>query len=75
MRHCGRRRALLPVPFPVWDGLAAVSSVLPAPPLTEGQMALMKRDNIADPDLPGLEALEVHPTAVDVVLRRDFPTS
>ena len=75
MRHCGRRRALLPVPFPVWDALAAASSVLPAPPLTEGQVALMKRDNIADPDLPGLEALEVHPTPVNVVLRRDFPTS
>ena len=61
MRHCGRRRALLPVPFPVWDGLAAASSVLPAPPLTEGQVALMKRDNVADPDLPGLEALGVLP--------------
>jgi hypothetical protein len=35
----------------------------------------MKRDNIADPELPSLEALEVHPTPVDVVLRRDFPTS
>ena len=75
MRHCGRWRGLLTVPFPVWDGLAAASSVLPAPPLTEGQVALMKRDNIADPDLPGLGALGVHPTPVDVVLRRDFPTS
>ena len=75
MHHCGRRRALLPVPFPVWDGLAAASSVLPAPPLTEGQVALMKRDNVADPDLPGLEALGVVPTTVEDVLRRDFPTS
>ena len=75
MRHCGRRRALLPVPFPVWDGLAAASSVLPAPPLTEGQVALMRRDNLADPDLPGLNALGVVPTAIEDVLRRDFPVS
>ena len=34
MHHCGRRRVLLPVPFPVWDGLAAASRVLPVPPLT-----------------------------------------
>jgi uncharacterized protein YbjT (DUF2867 family) len=75
MRHCGRRRALLPVPFPVWDALAAACRVLPAPPLTEGQVALMKRDNVADPDLPGLKALGVVPTTVANVLRRDFPAS
>ena len=75
MHHCGRRRVLLPVPFLVWDGLAAASTVLPAPPLTEGQVALMKRDNIADPDLPGLSALGVVPTAVEDILRRDFPAS
>ena len=75
MRHCGRQRALLPVPFPVWDAVAAASRVLPAPPLTEGQVALMKRDNVADPDLQGLEALGVIPTTVKDVLRRDFPTS
>ena len=73
MRHYGRRRLLLPVPFPVWEGLAAVSRILPTPPLTEGQVALMKRDNIADPALPGLEALGVTPTPVAKVLRRDFP--
>ena len=73
MRHYGRRRLLLPVPFPVWEGLAAASRVLPAPPLTEGQVALMKRDNVADPALPGLETLGVTPTPVAEVLRRDFP--
>ena len=56
MHHCGRRRMLLPVPFLVGDGLAAASAVLPAPPLTEGQVALMKRDNIADPELPWPES-------------------
>ena len=74
MHHCGRQRALLPVPFPVWDAVAAASRVLPVPPLTEGQVALMKLDNVADPDLQGLEALGVNPTTVKDVLRRDFPT-
>ena len=73
MHHNGRRRVLLPVPFLVWDELAAASSVLPAPPLTEGQVALMKRDNVADPDLPGLKALGVVPTTVEDILRSDFP--
>jgi len=29
--------------------------------LTEGQVALMKRDNIVDPGLPGLSALALLP--------------
>jgi len=75
MHHCGRRRVVLPVPFPVWHALAAASSVLPRPPLTEGQVALMKRDNVADPDFADLGALGVVPTAVEDVLRSDFPAS
>jgi NADH dehydrogenase len=73
VRHYSRRSLLLPVPFLVWEGLAAASRILPAPPLTEGQVALMKRDNVADPALPGLESLGVTPTPVAEVLRRDFP--
>ena len=63
MHHSGRRRVLLPVPFPVGMNSPAASAVLPAPPLTEGQVALMKRDNIADPNSLGLKALGVVPTA------------
>ena len=53
MRHIDRRRPLLPVPFPVWNVLAAACRMLPSPPLTEGQVALMRQDNVADPGLPG----------------------
>lgn len=70
MQHVGRRRALTPVPFPVWESLAALSRVLPSPPLTEGQVALMKQDNVADPGLPGLSALAIRPVAVETELRR-----
>lgn len=61
MRSIGRRRWLVPVPFAIWDSIAAAANMLPEPPLTEGQVALLKRDNIASPDHPGLSALGVTP--------------
>lgn len=70
LRKSDRRRPLLPVPFAVWDGLAQLARLLPSPPLTEGQVALMKRDNVADPSLPGLEALDISPRHINEELRR-----
>lgn len=70
MRHVGRRRALLPVPFPLWDPLAAACRLLPSPPLTEGQVALMRRDNVADPGLAGFGALGLDPAPIEAELRR-----
>lgn len=71
-RHVGRRPLLLPVPLAVWDGLAAAAKLLPNPPLTDAQVFLMSRDNIASPDLPGLKDLDVTPTSIETVLKRDF---
>jgi NADH dehydrogenase len=70
MDHAGRRPRLIPLPFAVWDALALAAGVLPTPPLTEGQVALMKQDNIAPPDLPGLASLGIRPTAIGEVLTR-----
>lgn len=70
MHRSGRRRLLVPVPYFVWDGLAAAATVLPTPPLTEGHVALMKRDNIAAPGMPGLQDLDVSPTAINRALDR-----
>lgn len=72
MDFTGRRRRLLPLPFPLWDALALAAGVLPTPPLTEGQVALMKQDNTVPPDLPGLETLGIEPTSIDEILARDF---
>lgn len=69
MRHLGRRPLLLPVPFALWDAAAAIAGLLPAPPLTEGQVALMKRDNLAAPDLPGLAELGINATPIAAVLQ------
>jgi NADH dehydrogenase len=72
MDHAGRRPRLIPLPFAIWDALALAAAVLPTPPLTEGQVALMKQDNIALPDLPGLDSLGIRPTPISAVLTRDL---
>jgi NADH dehydrogenase len=68
--HIGRRRLLLPVSFPLWDVLAAAGRLLPSSPLTEGQVALMRQDNVADPRQPGFGALGIDPLSVETELRR-----
>lgn len=71
-RHVGRRPLLLPVPLAVWNGLASVAKLLPSPPLTDAQVFLMSRDNVASPELPGLKELGVTPTSIETVLKSDF---
>ena len=62
------RRLLLPVPFGVWDVLAAAASVLPRPPLTAAQVTLMKQDNVVAEGASSLETLNIAPTALEDVL-------
>lgn len=71
-RHLGRRRLLVPLPFAVWSGLALAMSLLPSPPLTESQVELMQRDNVADPARPGLAALAVQPVPLEEALAQRF---
>jgi uncharacterized protein YbjT (DUF2867 family) len=70
LRATGRRRPLVPVPFAAWDAIAAAMGLLPSPPVTEGMVALMRRDNVADPRLPGLAALGVTPRPLQAELDR-----
>ena len=46
LEQMARRTVMIPVPFLVWDILAAVMALLPDPPLTRDQVKLMKRDNV-----------------------------
>src|SRR5699024_10612018 len=46
LARTGRRRLLLPIPFPLWRLLAAALSILPDPPLTRDQVVLMQQDNV-----------------------------
>jgi NADH dehydrogenase len=68
VRQTRRRRLLLPVPFPVWDFLAAFVSILPHPPLTRAQVTLMKQDNVVDKRALSLEDLGIEPTALEDIL-------
>lgn len=68
LARMGRRRLLLPVPLPAWELLARAALVLPSPPLTPAQIALMRSDNVADADAPSLKDLGVEATTLEAVL-------
>ena len=55
----GKRRLLIAVPFAVAKIQARLFELLPNPPLTTGQVDLLKADNIASGTLPGLQELKI----------------
>lgn len=59
-----RQCFLVPVPFSVWGALARVLSILPNPPLTVHQLALLSHDNVTAHDLPGYLDLALNPRGV-----------
>ena len=59
---------LLPLSFTLWQAVAVLSEFVPGAPLTRSQVALMRRDNVASPELPGLRDLHVSPTALEDVV-------
>ncbi|WFU51556.1 complex I NDUFA9 subunit family protein [Sinorhizobium terangae] len=59
----------VPVPFAVWSILATASEFLPAAPVTRNQVDLMRFDNVATRDLPGLKELEIQPRGIEDVIR------
>jgi NADH dehydrogenase len=63
-----RRRILAPVPFFVWDTLAALMAFLPNPPLTRDQVTLMKRDNVVERKEMRLQDLGINPVPVEEIL-------
>ncbi len=68
LQRIGRRPATIPVPFLVWDMLAAAMALHPDPPLTRDQVTLMKRDNVVGEGAPGLSDLGIEPTPLEEVL-------
>jgi uncharacterized protein YbjT (DUF2867 family) len=68
LRIMGKRRLLIPVPFAVAEIQARLFEFLPNPPLTTGQVDLLKVDNIASKTLPGFQDLEIRPKTVEKVL-------
>jgi NADH dehydrogenase len=68
MRLIGRRRLLVPVPFAAARILARLFELLPRPPLTTGQVDLLKADNVASGKLPGLRELDIQAKSVEEVV-------
>ncbi len=61
----GRFPPLVPVPFAVWRAAAVVARVLPAPPVTTGQVALMERDNVVGEGVGTFDDLAIRPRAAE----------
>ncbi len=73
LAHLGRRRVLMPVPFPAWRVLAGAASVLPDPPLTRDQVILMQADNVASGNLPRFADLGIEPRGLREALPDCLP--
>ncbi|WP_334128462.1 complex I NDUFA9 subunit family protein [Sneathiella sp.] len=64
-----RRTLLLPVPYGLMSAFAALMSFVPGrPPLTPDQVTLLKHDNVASGDLPGLADLGIHASSIDAIV-------
>jgi NADH dehydrogenase len=72
LRHRGRRRALLPVPFVTWELIARVAGALSDPPLTRDQVTLMRENNRVAPGAPGFAALGLSPRDLEQALPEEL---
>jgi NADH dehydrogenase len=68
LREIRRRRLLISVPFALARLQAFFLEWLPNPPLTRDQVRLLEQDNVVVPGLPDLAALDIAPTALNLVL-------
>jgi uncharacterized protein YbjT (DUF2867 family) len=64
----GKQRLLIPLPFAVAEIQARIFELLPHPPLTTGQVDLLRADNVASGTLPGLQELKIQPKTVEQVV-------
>ncbi len=68
LRLLGKRRVLVPIPFALAGIQARAFEFLPNPPLTTGQVDLLKNDNVASGILPGFPELDIRPASVETVV-------
>ena len=69
-----RRRALVALPFPVANALAAILEKLPAPQLTRDQVKLLRVDNVVAPGAADLRSLGIEPTPIEAIVPRYLET-
>jgi NADH dehydrogenase len=68
LRIVNKHRLLVPVPFIVAEIQARLFEFLPSPPLTTGQVDLLRLDNLASGALPGFRELDIQPKAVEEIV-------
>lgn len=68
LRTTGLKAKLVSIPFPIASIMGAFASLLPKPPLTRDQVALLKYDNIAQEGMPGFDALGIQPASVETLV-------
>jgi NADH dehydrogenase len=68
LRILRQRRLLVPLPFAVAEAQARLFEHLPNPPLTTGQVDLLKADNVANSSAPGLRELGIEPKAIEEIV-------
>lgn len=61
LQQRGRRRILMPIPFSIWRGIARASALLPSPPVTVDQLALLSMDNVVGGEVPTFRDLGITP--------------
>jgi uncharacterized protein YbjT (DUF2867 family) len=62
-----RARLLVPVPYAVWNALAAVTAPLPRRPISRDQVKLMEQDNVVSPGALTFADLGITPTALEAI--------
>ena len=68
LAQIGRKRLLVPIPFAVWELLAALVAPLPHRPVSRDQVILMKRDNVVAANALTFAELGITPTPLEEVL-------
>ena len=64
----GRHRPMMSIPWGLAAFQARFLELLPVPPLTRDQVALLKQDNVVTPGAPGFAELGIQPTAAEIIL-------
>jgi len=68
LAETGRNRRLVTIPPGLARFQASIMERIPGKPFTRDQLLLLSQDNVADPHMPGLEALGVTPTPFELIV-------
>ena len=72
LREIGRKRLLVPLPFPLAHAIAWIAQLVPGAPLTVDQVRLLRRDNVVSEEARNegrtLEGLDIKPVAPEAIL-------